>query len=134
MVAPLKSDNSVAEVVVLVVKVDQVPIEPVSSPLFTGPEVTRQALLPGSRDFIMNIIAFGKGVRNKLHTHESDQVLIVTSGMGIVATEKEQHFVSMGDLIFVPAGEKHWHGATSYSDFAHISLTRVGSKTTGVEQ
>ena len=35
--------------------------------------------------------------------------------------------VTEGDLIHIPAGEKHWHGATKDSAFSHISLTQVGS-------
>ena len=117
-----------------VVTMSQVPKKPHVSPLFTGPEVTVQPLTPDSKDYNMTIVSFGKGVRNKFHIHESDQVLLVTSGTGIVATEKEQHVVKVGDLIFIPAGEKHWHGATKDSEFAHISLTRADSKTTQVEQ
>jgi len=54
-------------------------------------------------------VNFGKGVRNKLHTHDSEQILIVTAGKGIVATGKEQKTVTAGDVILFSAGEKHWH-------------------------
>ena len=113
-----------------VVRPSEVAKEPVVSDIFTGPEVTRQPLAPGSRDHNVNNIGFGKGVRNKFHIHESDQVLIVTEGTGIVATESEEHTVKVGDVILVPAGEKHWHGATQDSEFAHIAITRSDSKTT----
>ena len=113
---------------------DEVVKEPFSSPLFTGPGVTRQPLTASSSNFSMNIVNFSKGVRNKLHTHESDQVLIVTSGIGIIATEAEQHTVTTGHVALIPAGERHWHGATDDSTFAHIALTLVGSKTTRVEE
>ena len=81
----------------------------------------------------MNIISFGKGVRNKFHTHECDQILIVTQGKGYVATENEKREVTVGDIILFPAGEKHWHGATEDSDFAHIYITKGDSKTTQLE-
>ncbi len=118
-----------------VIKMSQVPEEDASGPLFTG-AVTRQPLLPGDmgQSFSMNSINFGRGVRNKFHTHSSDQVLLVTAGTGIVATDREQRTVTVGDLIFVPAGEKHWHGATKESAFSHISLTAHGSKTQQLEQ
>ncbi len=112
-----------------VVRPSQVAREPYPNDIFTGPEVTRQPLAPGSRDYNVNIIAFNKGTRTKFHTHESEQVLIVTSGVGIVATETEEHRVSSGDVILVPAGETHRHGATPDSEFAHISLTRTNSET-----
>ena len=117
-----------------VVKMAEAPKEAHRTPLFTGPDVTSQRLTPDSKDYSMNIISFGRGVRNKLHTHECDQVLLVTAGKGIVATEEKEHTVTEGDVIFIPAGEKHWYGATRDSAFAHISLTRPGSKTTQLEK
>ena len=116
-----------------VVHRDETAGEPYDSPLFTGPDVTRQPLAPGSQDYNVNLINFGKGVRNKLHTHESDQILIVTAGTGIVATEQEERTVNVGDVILIPAGERHWHGAGQDSDFSHIALTRAGSKLTQLE-
>jgi quercetin dioxygenase-like cupin family protein len=95
--------------------------------------VTRQTLVPDSKDFNAAIVNFGKGVRNKLHTHDSEQVLIVTAGKGIVATEKEQQTVTVGDVILFSAGEKHWHGATADSEFSHIYVTRLDSQTHIVE-
>ena len=117
-----------------IVKVREVPKQPASSPLFTGEDVTRQPLTPDSTDFNMNVVSFGKGIRNKFHTHESDQVLVVTEGTGMVATEQEEVVVGVGDLIFAPAGEKHWHGALPDTTFAHIALTRKGAQTVQVEE
>lgn len=116
-----------------IVKISEVYKEPYARPLFTGPDVTRQALAPDSKDFNVNIVNFGQGVRNKFHAHNSDQVLIVTAGRGIVATEKEERVVTEGDVVFFPAGEKHWHGATEDSEFSHIYVTRGGSETTQLE-
>jgi quercetin dioxygenase-like cupin family protein len=69
-----------------VVKINEVKKESIRSPLFTGSDVTRQVLLPDSKEFNVNVVNFGKGVRNKFHAHDSEQVLIVTSGKGIIAT------------------------------------------------
>jgi quercetin dioxygenase-like cupin family protein len=116
-----------------VVKMSQVSKEPFPNPIFTGSDVTRQTLVPDSKDFNAAIVNFGKGVRNKLHTHDSEQILIVTAGKGIVATEKEQKTVTAGDIILFSPGEKHWHGATGDSEFSHIYLTKLNSKTHIVE-
>jgi quercetin dioxygenase-like cupin family protein len=116
-----------------VVKTGQVSKEPFPNPIFTGSDVTRQTLLPDSKDFNAAIVNFGQGVRNKLHTHDSEQILIVTAGKGIVATEKEQKTVTAGDIILFSPGEKHWHGATGDSEFSHIYLTKLNSKTHIVE-
>ena len=103
-----------------VVNIDQVAKEPVVSPLFTSPEVYAQPLSSEDGEFNSRVITFGKGVRNKFHKHESDQILIVTAGTGFVATEGEQREVTVGDVIFFTAGESHWHGATADSEFSHI--------------
>ena len=116
-----------------IVKINEVPKEPYLNPLFTGPDVTRQSLLSDSKDLRLSIVNFGRGTRNKLHTHDGDQVLIITAGKGFVATETEKKVVKAGEIVLSPAGEKHWHGATPDSDFSHIVVTRVGVKMTQIE-
>ena len=106
-----------------VITMDKVLKEPFDNPIFTGRDVTRQVLLQESHNFTVNIVNFGKGVRNKFHAHNNEQILIVTRGRGIVATESEERVVSEGDIIFIPAGEKHRHGATKDSEFSHIFIT-----------
>jgi quercetin dioxygenase-like cupin family protein len=117
-----------------IVRISQIQKEPYTRPLFTGQDVTRQLLLPDSKEFNLNIVNFGKGVRNKFHSHDSEQILIVTAGRGIVATENEERVVTEGDVILIPAGEKHWHGATDDSGFSHIYVTRAGSQVTQLEE
>ncbi len=55
------------------------------------------------------------------------------AGKGIVATEKEERVVTVGEVVLFPAGEKHWHGATKHSEFSHIVVTKTDSKTTQQE-
>ena len=116
-----------------IVSMKDVPKKSRIAPLFTAEDVTVQPLIPGGGDYNMSIVNFGRGVRNKFHVHESDQILIVTAGKGIVATEKEQRTVTVGDVILFPKGEKHWHGATEDSEFSHIYVTKAGGRTTQVE-
>ena len=116
-----------------VVKMAKVPENPFVSPLFSGQDVTSQVLAPDSKDYVVNHVYFGKGTRIKFHAHDSDQVLIVTGGEGIVATEEEERVVTAGDIIFIPAGEKHWHGATGDSEFSHIYMLKAGGKVTQLE-
>ena len=109
-----------------VIKIADVPKEDAtSSPIFFGGSVSRQT----SKFFNFSVINFKAGARNKFHTHTSDQILLVTHGKGIVATEEQEHVVTEGTTIHIPAGEKHWHGATNESDFSHITVTAVGSST-----
>jgi quercetin dioxygenase-like cupin family protein len=117
-----------------IVSMNKVDREHFPNPIFTGPDVTRQLLVPDSKEFSVNVINFGKGVRNKFHAHDSEQILIVTAGEGIVATEKEEKVVTKGDIILIPPGEKHWHGATPDSEFSHIYVSRLGSVLTRLEE
>jgi quercetin dioxygenase-like cupin family protein len=108
--------------------------ETFDSPLFTGPDVSRQTLLPDSKEYNCNVVNFGKGVRNKFHSHDHEQILIITAGEGIIATEKEEKMITVGDIVLIPAGEKHWHGATADSEFAHIFVSKLGTELTQLEE
>jgi quercetin dioxygenase-like cupin family protein len=114
-------------------KITEIPKKPLVTALFTSPEVTDQALSAGSKDLRVGIVNFGQGVRNKFHTHSGDQILIVTEGKGLVATDSEEKEVTVGDVIFFPAGEKHWHGAIPDSTFSHITIQRTGNQMTQLE-
>lgn len=109
-------------------KLSDVEREEVNDPLFTG-TIFRQTPFPDSEsDLSVNYIHFEKGVHNKLHTHSNDQILIVTEGKGVIATESERVEVGEGDIIHVLALEPHWHGARPKEKFTHISITRSETK------
>ena len=114
-------------------RISEVEKAPFGSSLFTSEDVTIQAILPESKEYDVNNVNFGRGTRLKFHAHDSEQILIVTAGRGIVATEQEEVAVTPGDVIFIPAGEKHWHGATEDSEFSHIFIYRRGSQYTQLE-
>jgi quercetin dioxygenase-like cupin family protein len=78
-------------------------------------------------------VNFGKGVRNKFHAHDGDQVLIITAGKGFVVTEKEKKVVTVGEIVLFQAGEKHWHGTTEDYEFSHIVVTNAGVRMTQLE-
>ena len=76
-----------------------------SSGLFKG-KVTVQPVLDSDKsDLRTNIINFDKGAVNVFHVHDFDQVLYVTKGEGIIATEKEEIRITPGDFVVIPAGE-----------------------------
>ncbi len=120
-----------------IAKLSEVPKELHAGPkgyptMFTKP-VIRQVPPIESKEYDLSIVTFGKGVRNKFHAHTHEQILIVTGGKGIVATEKEERVVTAGDIILFSAGEKHWHGATEDSEFSHLYFKRIESKLTQLE-
>jgi quercetin dioxygenase-like cupin family protein len=94
-------------------------------PLFTGGKVTGQLLIDPDTDQDLHflLIKFTPGSRNIFHKHSKGQILFVTEGTGIVATEKEEVVLKPGMIAYIPAGEKHWHGATKDSAFAHLSIS-----------
>ncbi|MEK7633348.1 MAG: cupin domain-containing protein [Patescibacteria group bacterium] len=107
----------------------------VNIPLFTG-AIIRQSPLANIKesDLAIDYIYFPKGIRNKFHSHSNGQVLVVTNGSGTIATKSNKYKVKVGDIIWIPSGEIHWHGANANSVFAHISITKVFTKINQVEK
>ena len=118
-----------------VVDLKTIPGENVESTIMTpGPVTWQTALQPPDSNIEICQINFGKGVRNKLHTHTDEQILIITAGKGWVATETEKVVVEPGCIVHFAPGEKHWHGALPDSEFSHIFIRLSGTKTTQFEE
>jgi quercetin dioxygenase-like cupin family protein len=68
-------------------------------------------------------VTFEPGARTAWHTHPLGQTLIVTGGCGLVqrwgAPAEE---IRPGDVIWIPPGEKHWHGATATTAMTHMAI------------
>jgi quercetin dioxygenase-like cupin family protein len=113
-----------------IIRHDPAKEERTDAPIFRG-EVYRTPAVSDqeSKDISVGVVRFAAGGRNVLHTHTSDQILYVTEGEGIVATEQEEHVVRAGDVAVIPAGEHHWHGATEHSGMTHLAITKMGSTT-----
>ena len=73
---------------------------------------------------------FREGRTTGWHMHNCDQLLIVTSGSGIVATKHDQHEINVGDVVHIKAGERYWHGAKADTTIGHITVTLVGGRVT----
>ena len=103
--------------------------------LFTGTQVWAQNILESddSSDFSFGIRSFDAGARTKFHKHSGDQILIITDGTGSVGTDGETLIVVEGDVIIIPAGENHFHGAPDATSMAHITIQKKGSVTEQTE-
>ncbi|HXH22738.1 MAG TPA: cupin domain-containing protein [Dehalococcoidia bacterium] len=77
----------------------------------------------------LSLVRFKAGARTKWHRHAFEQALLITEGRGVVATDAAEHVVEAGDVVVVPAGERHWHGGTESTAMAHISITTPGETT-----
>lgn len=83
------------------------------------------------------IVTFEPGARTAWHTHPLGQTLIVTAGNGQV-----QHWdgpiqqIGVGDLVWIPPGVKHWHGASARDGMAHVAIAEAqdGRSVTWMEQ
>jgi quercetin dioxygenase-like cupin family protein len=94
-----------------------------TAPIFTG-TVHRRSLIDEqtSPEVTVTLVRFTNGARTRRHTHSADQILYITEGHGIVASTEHEHRVRPGDIVHVPKGEKHWHGAVVGEDMAHLSI------------
>jgi len=70
------------------------------------------------------IVTFEPGARTAWHTHPLGQTLIVTAGLGLVQQWGGPiQEIRPGDIVWIPPGVKHWHGATATNGMSHIALT-----------
>jgi quercetin dioxygenase-like cupin family protein len=68
-------------------------------------------------------VTFQPGARSAWHTHPLGQILIVTDGVGwIQQSGGPVQLIRKGDVVWIPAGVKHWHGATPTTTMTHIAL------------
>ena len=71
-------------------------------------------------------VTFEPGARSAWHTHPAGQTLIVTSGTGWVQQRGgERREIKPGDVVWIPPGVKHWHGATATNGMRHIAIQEV---------
>lgn len=81
-------------------------------------------------------VTFEPGARTAWHTHPAGQTLIVTFGRGRVQREGGPvEEIRQGDIVWFPAGEKHWHGAAPDTAMSHIAIQEAvdGSTVTWME-
>jgi quercetin dioxygenase-like cupin family protein len=72
------------------------------------------------------IVTFEPGARTAWHTHPLGQTLIVTAGVGLVQQWGEPvQEIRPGDVVWIPPGAKHWHGATATTSMTHIAIAEA---------
>ena len=83
-------------------------------PLFNPPEPAR---VSGA------LVTFEPGARTAWHTHPLGRTLIVMTGLGRVQREGAPvEEIRPGDVVWLPPGEKHWHGASATAAMSHIAI------------
>jgi quercetin dioxygenase-like cupin family protein len=69
-------------------------------------------------------VTFEPGARTAWHSHPLGQHLIVTFGYGLVQCWNNGPIeeIRPGDIVWIPPGDKHWHGATTTTAMTHIAI------------
>ena len=71
-------------------------------------------------------VHFGAGGRSRPHTHRHGQLLLFTSGRGMVGDRSGRREVGPGDVVVAGPGEWHWHGAAPGSPATHLTVQMAG--------
>jgi 4-carboxymuconolactone decarboxylase len=72
------------------------------------------------------LVTFQPGARTAWHSHPLGQVLIVTAGTGRVQRWGDAiDEIKQGDIVWIPPGQKHWHGASPTSAMSHIAIVEA---------
>jgi quercetin dioxygenase-like cupin family protein len=99
---------------------------PAFKPYFIGNSFLN--MLVNDPDFECSVgnVTFEPGCRNNWHIHHKGwQILLVTGGEGWYQEEGiSAQFLKPGDVVKIPEGVKHWHGATKDSWFSHLAISK----------
>jgi 4-carboxymuconolactone decarboxylase len=101
------------------------PVRPAPTEHFTGSvrvEMLFEARVPSHASG--GSVTFEPGARTAWHSHPRGQILIVTAGTGRVQRWGDPiEEIRSGDVVRIPAGQKHWHGAAPHASMTHIAIT-----------
>lgn len=104
---------------------DGQPTRPGDEGTFTGQAMLDVLLEDGETAQVrVNSVIFAPGGRTHWHSHTDGQVLMVSSGRGMVENrDGHRHVLHAGDVVWAPPGEEHWHGAAPDSFVAHTAIS-----------
>lgn len=89
---------------------------------FTGKVYTNE-IFGFDQPMLVDNVTFEPGCRNNWHIHQAGQTLFVTDGCGWYQEEgKPARKIAAGDIVKIPAGVKHWHGASIDSWLVHLAI------------
>jgi quercetin dioxygenase-like cupin family protein len=92
-------------------------------PTFTG-AVWADPVLPATDGVTINTVFFPPNARTFWHHHEKGQILHVLAGSGLIRSAGEPtRTLRPGDVVWVPPGERHWHGASPGTFLTHLAVS-----------
>ena len=82
---------------------------------------------------VIGNVTFEPGCRNNWHIHHAKkgggQILLVTAGRGYYQEwGKDVRELHPGDVVNIPSGVKHWHGAAPNEWFQHLAVEVPGEE------
>jgi quercetin dioxygenase-like cupin family protein len=91
----------------------------------------------GTSRLVVGLVRFTPGARTNWHSHANGQLLQCTDGVGLVVTRDGTAIrLRVGDTVWTPAGEEHWHGGTAENMMCHYAIldeAPAGDATTWLE-
>ena len=105
---------------------DDIPRQQGSPDYFTGTVYVQQVATNDACQLLVARVTFEKGARTFWHTHGGEQVLYFLKGRGRVQMRgSHAHNATEGDVVHIPAGTEHWHGAHHEEEHAmqHLAIT-----------
>lgn len=141
-----ENHNSLAHAVARKVKKifnDSTPLQEIHTPFAQGSPNTAYAQyfignswlnMLSTEGVIIGNVTFEPGCRNNWHIHHADkgggQILLCTAGKGWYQEwGQPARELKSGDVVVIPAGVKHWHGAAKDSWFVHLAVEVPGENT-----
>lgn len=106
---------------------------------FTGDFTMRKLPEEPNSEEEIYFVEFRRGCKTRPHIHMSEQILIVNEGNGIVGfvekidlnesstnatLTKKEYEINEGDIVRIPSGLLHWHGAIKDNDLSHIAIRK----------
>ena len=96
---------------------------------FTGAAWLRTLSAEPGYDCQIYNVTFAPSTRNYWHRHAVGQILLCTEGIGFYQEQgAPARRLIPGDVVNIPAGTSHWHGAAPDSRFTHIGITPEASR------
>ncbi|WP_313737617.1 carboxymuconolactone decarboxylase family protein [Sphingobium yanoikuyae] len=121
----LGSERPVANTEMIVVRAGETPSQGAAD-RFTG-TVSISSSFSTDTGASGGTVRFEPGARSNWHSHANGQLLVVTQGEGRMQSEGGPvRVMRAGDVVWTPAGTRHWHGAGPVTAMTHVAIVDRG--------
>ena len=105
---------------------DDIPRQQGARDNFTGAAYFQPVAANEASQLAASRVTFPKGARTFWHVHSGEQVLFFLKGRGRVQERGSRALDAVeGDVVHIPAGTEHWHGAHPEEEHTmqHLAIT-----------